>query len=419
MYSNETFLIYKAKYVAQPGEKKRAYTPRYRPRFGIGSSTGPTPNTATTRGLGFAKGLLSNRADIALLVSTKVGNARPQEDDTNSDSDSSKVPSRIWTDSDSTADSISTVPKVEIASAELVSLLVEHPRLSVLYAPAITALGRVAIREAMVVVLKSYAKGLKRHSKQTQEYKAGELVRSYSRRIAYACVTFHDPCAPAILLDDPSAPIIDSEGRWEALHRQKIQASSRVEDYIKNVGNHTLPDQDQQSGLDDLSDDSDREDTGDPLPNLSKVKAFMTSGPPFEQLCKDVSNLSTQAQDQKGATFVELKKSENAEKGALEIPETEQNFDTPKSITSCGNPVQKSQRINSRQQAFLLAVYTLYRIFISWLKSNFWPELIPETTRLNWKCVSFPQFEEDHSLTTFRNVAQCYTRITQQPIHIQ
>ena len=87
--------------------------------------------------------------------------------------------------------STSTAPELEIASAELVSLLVEHPSLKDLYAPAITTYGVSEFRESLCLILKSYAKALKSGAKGGQEYAAGELVRSHARRVAHAVVAFH------------------------------------------------------------------------------------------------------------------------------------------------------------------------------------------------------------------------------------
>lgn len=319
------------------------------------------------------------------------------------DSASSTVLSDIWTESGKTTDSISTTPmapKAEIASAELVSLLVKHTRLKDLYTPAIKAQGKIGIREALVVILKSYAKALKVHSDHSQQYKAGELVRLHARHISYACVAFHDP----------GAPDADREERWKDLGRQTVQASSKVEDYLNRLENQTVLIPDRQSGLEDLSDDSDREDVGDPLPNLSKVKVFMTSGPAFEQLCKDVSDLSTQMRDQKGSTFIELTKAKITGEKDQEKSEIEQKRSTFVELTktivaeekdqerlrtdqtgSIPRPegVQKASNPDFNPGRLFLAMYTLYRVFISWLKSNFWPQINPDSTRVNWTCVGF------------------------------
>ncbi|CAG8978622.1 hypothetical protein HYALB_00013222 [Hymenoscyphus albidus] len=291
-------------------------------------------------------------------------------------SDSSRAPSEIWTESDRAAVSISTIPRVEIVSAELVSLLAEYARLKNLYKPLITALGHIATGEALVAVLKSYAKSLKVNSSQPQEHKAGELVRSHARRISYACVTFHDPRAPAIDLDD----------RWEALHRQKVQASTRMEDYLNNVASRELPEQDSQNGLDELSDDSDREYIEDPLPNLSKVKASMTSGPPFDQLCADISHLLHENRDRKGATFVELTKSDAAKKTAKNSQTIDEKCDILELNSLRGCPDDTPQETNDRRQVSSSVMYKSYLVFMPWLKSKFWSSRRPESTQLSWIC---------------------------------
>jgi len=303
------------------------------------------------------------------------------------------------------AASISTAPEVEIASAELISLLVKHPSLRNLYAPAITLHGQVQIREALLVVLKSYAKALKTTARQPQEYKAGELVRSYARRIAYACVAFHDPSAPSIDIDE----------RWEALHRQKFQAASRVEDYLNNYGSQMLQYQDPENNIADLSDDSDREDTGEPLPNLSKVTTYMTSGFPFEQLCKDVLNLSSEMSNKEAPTFVKLQKSRMAEKEAFESSKFNSNDKISKTIARRRDLALSIRGMVIPLRAFSNIVYPLYRFFKSWLRSNFWPPLGAECTRLNWTCVSFIMLNLSPAiLTTQRNVVLVCMRTMQQ-----
>ncbi|KAE9365777.1 hypothetical protein N431DRAFT_472372 [Stipitochalara longipes BDJ] len=336
-----------------------------------------------------ARESLFQKPDTADLPVFKASVDVRQEDyDANYDSDHSTNPSQIWTEPEMPAASTSTVPGVEIASAELVSLLVKHPSLKNLYAPAITLHGQVDIREALLVVLKSYAKALKAAAKQPQEYKAGELVRSYARRIAYACVAFHDPSAPSIDIDE----------RWEALHRQKFLAASRVEDYLNNYGNQTPQYQDPENNVADLSDDSDREDIGEPLPNLSKVTTYMTSGSPFEQLRKDVLSLSTQMSNQDRPTFVKLQKSHMTEKEEFESSELADNDKISKTITS-GDLALSVREMVTWQRPFSTIVYPLYYFFKSWLGSHLWPQLSPECTRLNWICECGARLYEDYATT--------------------
>lgn len=107
-------------------------------------------------------------------------------------------------------------------------------------------------------MLMSFAKALKSNSENSREHEADELVRSYPRRIAYASVALHDP----------SAPSADSKEKFEALHRQKVQATFHVEDYLNtlvNQGNRPPQDQGLETNDADLSDDSDSEDIGDPF----------------------------------------------------------------------------------------------------------------------------------------------------------
>ncbi|CAG8949961.1 hypothetical protein HYFRA_00004293 [Hymenoscyphus fraxineus] len=322
-------------------------------------------------------------------------------------SDSSRAPSEIWTESDGTADSTSTIPRVEIASAELVSLIAEHDRLKNLYKPLITALGHIATGEALVAVLKSYAKSLKVDSSQPQEHKAGELVRSHARRISYACVAFHDPRAPAIDLDE----------RWEALHRQKVQASTRVEDYLNNVASRELPEQDSQNDLDELSDDSDREDIEDPLPNLGKVKAFMTSGPPFDQLYADISHLLHENRDRKGATFVELTKSDAAKTTAKNSQTIDEKCDIlePDSLHGCPNQIP--QETNDRRQVSSPAMYKYHQVFLPWLKSKFWSSMRPESTRLSWTCDCGSMLYEDYATTNPETINKL-SQLIERPVNI-
>lgn len=351
------------------------------------------------------------KSDITNLtfdnISIDVWPEDQEDHDANYDSERSAGASQIWTEPEMPAASTSTAPETEIASAELVSLLVKHPKLKDLYAPAITSHGQVEIREALLVVLKSYAKALKTTARQPQEYKAGELVRSYARRIAYACVAFHDPSAPSIDIDE----------RWDALHRQKFQAASRVEDYLNNYESQTLQCQDPENNFADLSDDSDREDIGDPLPNLSKVTTYMTSGSPFEQLCKDVLNLSTQMSNQEGTTFVKLQKSRMVEKETSESSQFNNNEKTSKTITRCENLAPSVRGMVVPQRVLSTVVYPLYHLFKYWLGSNFWPQLRPECSRLNWICVSFMMLNCAHTfLTAHRIVVPGYMRTMQQQI---
>lgn len=292
-------------------------------------------------------------------------------DGNDSDSDHSMAPSQIWTEPERQAASTSTAPAVDVASAELVSLLVEHPGLKDLYGPAIAAHGAAEFRESLCLVLKAYAKALKSGSNLSQEYKAGELVRSYARRVAHACVAFHDP----------SIPSPDVSFRWGALHRQKIQAAARVEDYLNNQGKQPALRHIPENNVAELSDDSDREDTGDPLPNLSKVTAYMTSGAPFEQLCRDVLHLSSQKSRDSGTPFVKLERSPPRSK----MPEKmEISTDAPK-VTTKSFPWAPDTRFLMSSLRWLLG-------------SDFAPEISPGCTRLNWFCVSIDHLLQENLL---------------------
>jgi hypothetical protein len=353
----------------------------------LGLKSGSDDNNSKIKETSFAvtSRPTSRKTDVAALLNSSVaaGKDEQEEYDSSYDSSHSTEVSKIWTESKGQATSTTTAPEVEVASAELVSLLVEHPNLKDLYASAITSNGQVETREALCLVLKSYAKALKSNARNSQEYKAGELVRSYARRIAYACVALHDP----------NAPSIDSEGRFEALHRQKVQAAFHVEDYLNNLvnqGNQLPQEQDLESNVADLSDDSDREDIGDPLPNLSKVTAYLTSGYSFDQLRKDILHLSIQMPNYEGPTFLKLQKTHSAQKDAFEHSGSTNDDKVSKTTAICGDFSSEVQRTMTTPPIsfFSATVCHSYHVLKSWLGSNFWPTLRPECTRLNWKCVS-------------------------------
>ncbi|KAF4628716.1 hypothetical protein G7Y89_g9432 [Cudoniella acicularis] len=277
-------------------------------------------------------------------VHDPIGSGEQEDININYDSDHSTSASQIWTEEATSATSISTAPVMEIASAELVSLIVKHQSLKDLYAPTITSRGQADVREALRSALKAYSKALKTGAKKPQEYKAGELVRSHARRVAYACVAFHDP----------SAPSIDLNGRWEALHRQKIQAAFRVEDFLNSSQENQIShDRNPEDGLVELSDDSEGEDAGDPLPNLGKVKDYMTSGEPFEQLCRDVRSLTIQTSDHGGLTVptAELERPLVADKAATERSESSHySDDISKTVALCGDVAPRTQKMLTSQQ---------------------------------------------------------------------
>lgn len=300
-------------------------------------------------------------------------------DDNYTDSEYSEAES-IWSAKGSGAASISTAPAIEEASAELVSLLVEHPNLKDLYGPAITLHGPVEFRIALCAIFKTYAKALKAGAKKPQELKAGDLVRGCARRAAHACVAFHDP----------SVPLPDVAFRWGALHRQKLQAETKVEDYLNNLEKDAgsnddrkfgppkapLPNDDPKNGLVDMSDESDKDDIGDSLPNLSKVVAYMTSGTPFEQLQRDILDLSTRR--------VEIEtKPLNLEKTA----KTEQlNGKTDIPIDRLNYHLNEQVPKSNLNLAWLLLFCR--RRFRWWLAIGGRPKLTLGCTRLSWKCVS-------------------------------
>ena len=277
-----------------------------------------------------------------------------------------------WSEREASSGSATTAPDIDIASAELVSLLVEHDSLKSLYPAAIIAHGQHEFRQSMYIVLRSYGKALKAEAKQPQELQSGDLVRSLARRVAHAVVAFHDP----------SNPSTDVDFRWEALQRQKSGAVSLVEDFLsREKGQRDEPERPWEL----LSDVSDIEDIDHTLRNLDKVKAYMTSGPAFDQLCQDVLRLSVQDSNYEGPRFVKLKKAEVPEEQGFEPSkcadiEPKGNLPVP---SACGAP-RKLSTVPHSSIAVILRGYQAYK---SWLKAKYWPKLSPQCTRLHWKCV--------------------------------
>jgi hypothetical protein len=293
-----------------------------------------------------------------------------------------------WSEREASSGSATTAPDIDIASAELVSLLVGHDSLKNFYPAAITAHGQHEFRLSMYIVLRSYGKALKAEAKHPQELQSGDLVRGLARRVAHAVVAFHDP----------SNPSMDVDSRWEALRRQKTSAVSRVEDYLSRVSGQR---DELERAWDVLSDASDIEGMDEPLRNLVKVKAYMTSGPAPEQLCKDVLRLSVQDPKYEGPRFVKLKKAEAPEKQVFEpskCGDTEPKENSP--VLSICEALAKPYAI---PHSSLVAILRGYQAHKSRLKAKYWPKLNPQCTRLHWKCVRSIKSDSIKALVTSNN----------------
>jgi hypothetical protein len=267
---------------------------------------------------------------------------------------------------------------VDAASAELVSLLVENDRLKSLYPAAITAIGPYDFRQSMCQVLKSYAKALKTSAKQPQELQSSALVRSLSRRVAYALVAFYDPSVPSTHLDF----------RYDNLRLQKTRAARRAENSLSSEQKPTSDEEQQHRSeeyLESLSDDSSGAVIGSPFPNLAKVTAFMTDGPAFNQLCKDIQHLSDTTFKYEGPMSV---RSENPDVMSNVCPENSKSKaakleENGELLKDCG----VAQTVSKSRQRFRIAIIRRYLAYKSWLKSQFWPKPSLKATRLCWTCV--------------------------------
>lgn len=257
----------------------------------------------------------------------------------------------VWSEGEGSSASNSTAPDVDMASAELVSLLVQHDRLKNLYPVAITALGPDDFRQSMRQILKAFGRALKAEAKQPQELQSGALVWALSRRVAQAAIAFHDP----------SVPYAHVDFRRDNLRRQKKGAAALLEDYLSSREKQGH-DQNQREDLgefpDEMSDDSDQEDADNPLPNLSKVAAFMTGGPAFDKLCVDIQGLSQRLSDQ---------------------------------TSNCEGP--------TAYNCFPNKMTRRYQAYKSILKSKFWPNFNTQTTRVRWICVRYPPAQYNHAIT--------------------
>lgn len=299
------------------------------------------------------------------------------DSDSGNDSDYGK-PEKVFSDGEGSLGSNTTAPEVDMASAELVNLLMEHDRLKSFYPAAIAALGPGDFRYSMCQVLKAYGKALKVEAKQPQELQSSALVRSLSRRVAHAIIAFHDPSVPSAHVDF----------RWDNLQRQKIGAATLVEEYLSGQEKQRRNEkqiEDLAEHPEGVDDDSDGEDIENPLPNLKKVAGFMTGGPPFDQLCIDVKRLSDQNSKYEGPKFVKLKKSEATAKRLCESNNEKET--EPKEVEKFSTTYRVPQTVSTVHHGLLISTIRCYRAHKSWMKSKFWPKSKSNATRLHWICV--------------------------------
>jgi hypothetical protein len=321
-----------------------------------------------------------NPSIIVSQAQRSAPNAEDEDDVIDTNSVSSSAVNERWSDPEMSAASSTSGSNVNLASAEVLSLLVKHPHLQQFYAPAIVLHGRVKVRLELCSIFRSYGNCLKSNATSPQECKAGELVRSCAKSIAYACVAFNDP----------DVPDSDVDGRSEALHRQKNQAASRVEGYLDSQGKEYLKSKDIGNSIEDFSDDTDDDDIDQVLPNLSNVNVYMTSGTHFEQLCKEVRDFSTRRQLQPSPSPSSGKSSASIMKDKDDVGCTDQG----KSNGIRHTPPSSRLCMVSIRFDLVSAVQTPYHILKCWTSAMFWPKLSPKCTRIQWKCVSLPQETE-------------------------
>ena len=88
------------------------------------------------------------------------------ESDSGSETDPDDVAQgSTWSEREASSGSATTAPDIDIASAELVNLLVGHDSLKNIYPAAITTHGQHEFRLSMYIVLRSYGKALKAEAK--------------------------------------------------------------------------------------------------------------------------------------------------------------------------------------------------------------------------------------------------------------
>lgn len=294
--------------------------------------------------------------------------------DTDSDKDMDSVECESKFDKSVETESATTAPEIDIASAELKSLLLEHSRLKGLYPAAIVALGQKQFRNSMHYILGDYAKALKECAKEPQQLQSGDLVRRLSGSIASAIVAFHDPSVAAD----------DAEFRWESLQRQKLGAAPYVEEWLSSQ-KETIKERERWQNTDggDFYTDSEGEDLENSLPNLSKVAAFMTSGPAFDHLYASIRDLS-----KPGWGYIDDSPIRGEASGlhVEEIREQKPQDLRLKTVTGSSRANHRIKMLYSDYSTHW-TYYQKYQEHLSEVKSQFWPKIPPNTSRLQWKCV--------------------------------